>query len=117
MSSPTSPYLFKEGSEENINIIKDLLKEHPHAMFLRKVSREFPDSVLKDIMDMDFGHVYPVLHNQYKVKRVEENVALTVALKKENKTLLSHFIHLRKQEHATFNMLLLLAVMIVINFL
>ena len=116
MSSPTSPYLFKEGSEENINIIKDLLKEHPHAMFLRKVSREFPDSVLKDIMDMDFGHVYPVLHNQYKVKRVEENV-LEVALKKENKTLLSHFIHLRKQEHATFNMLLLVAVMIVINFL
>ena len=115
MSSPTSPYLFKEGSEENINIIKDLLKEHPHAMFLRKVSREFPDSVLKDIMDMDFGHVYPVLHNQYKVKRVEENVAL--ALKKENNTLLSHFIHLRKQEHATFNMLLLVAVMIVMNFL
>jgi hypothetical protein len=121
MSSPTSPYLFKEGTEENINIIKDLLKEHPHAMFLRKVSREFPDSVLKEIMDMDFGHVYPVLHNQYKVKRLEENVAvalaLNVALKKENKTLLSHFIHLRKQEHATFNMLLLVAVMIVINFL
>ena len=119
MSSPTSPYLFKEGSEENINIIKDLLKEHPHAMFLRKVSREFPDSVLKDIMDMDFGHVYPVLHNQYKVKRVEDNVALDfkVALKKENQTLLSHFIHLRKQDHATFNMLLLLAVMIVMNFL
>jgi hypothetical protein len=121
MSSPTSPYLFKEGTEENINIIKDLLKEHPHAMFLRKVSREFPDSVLKEIMDMDFGHVYPVLHNQYKVKRVEENVALAlakeVALKKENKTLLSHFIQLRKKEHATFNMLLLVAVMICINFL
>jgi len=72
MSSPTSPYLFKEGSEENINIIKNLLKENPYAMFLRKVDRSFPDAVLEDIMSIDFGHVYPVLHNQYKVKGLDK---------------------------------------------
>ena len=37
-------------------------------MFLRKVDRSFPDAVLEDIMCVDFGHTYPVLHNQYKVK-------------------------------------------------
>ena len=72
MSSPTSPYLFKEGSEENINIIKNLLKENPYAMFLRKVDRSFPDAALKDIMATDFGHAYLMLHNQYKVKEVKD---------------------------------------------
>jgi hypothetical protein len=68
MSSPTSPYMFKEGTDENINIIYDLLKEHKYAMFLRKVHRTFPDSVLKDIMNKDFNHKYELLHNQAKKK-------------------------------------------------
>lgn len=68
MSSPTSPYLFKEGNEENINIICNLLKENKYAMFLRKVHREFPNSVIKDIMNMDFNHTYELLHNQAKKK-------------------------------------------------
>ena len=50
MSSPTSPYLFKDASAENINIISNLLKENPMAMFLRKVDRSFPDHVLLDLM-------------------------------------------------------------------
>ena len=50
MSSPTSPYLFKDASAENINIISNLLKENPTAMFLRKVDRAFPDHVLLDLM-------------------------------------------------------------------
>ena len=49
MSSPTSPYLFKEASPENINIISNLLKENPHAMFLRKVDRAFPDQPILDL--------------------------------------------------------------------
>ena len=49
MSSPTSPYLFKDASAENINIISNLLKENPMAMFLRKVDRSFPDHVLLDL--------------------------------------------------------------------
>jgi|688.fasta_scaffold179679_2 hypothetical protein len=49
MSSPTSPYLFKEATPENINIISNLLKENPHAMFLRKVDRAFPDQAILDL--------------------------------------------------------------------
>jgi hypothetical protein len=68
MSSPTSPHTFKEGSEENINIICNLLKEHKYTMFLRKVHRNFPDNVLKNIMSKDFNHTYELLHNQAKKK-------------------------------------------------
>uniref|UniRef100_A0A6C0I6W8 Uncharacterized protein n=1 Tax=viral metagenome TaxID=1070528 RepID=A0A6C0I6W8_9ZZZZ len=116
MSSPTSPYLFKEGTEENINIIKDLLKENPYAMFLRKVSREFPDAVLEDIMAADFGHVYSVLHNQYKVKKEKEENSLITTEK--NKSLLSHFLQLRKQNQISHNLLIIVAAIIVfvINF-
>jgi hypothetical protein len=49
MSSPTSPYVFKEATEENINIITNLLKENSNAMFLRKVDREFPDQAILDL--------------------------------------------------------------------
>jgi hypothetical protein len=68
MASPTSPYMFKEGTEENINIICDLLKENKYTLFLRKVHKTFPDSVIKEIMNKDFGHKYELLHNQAKKK-------------------------------------------------
>ena len=54
MSSSTSPYLFKQASQENINLISNLLKENKYAIFLRKVHRSFPDSVIKDIMNDNF---------------------------------------------------------------
>lgn len=53
MSSPTSPHLFKTDSEENINIICNLLKENKFAMFLRKVDPMFPDEAIKQIMYND----------------------------------------------------------------
>jgi hypothetical protein len=68
MSSPTSPHSFIEGSEENINIICELLKENKYAMFLRKVHRSFPDEIIKEIQNKEFNHVYEVLHNQAKKK-------------------------------------------------
>jgi hypothetical protein len=68
MSSPTSPYLFKEATHENINIIKKLLKENKYTMFLRKVDKSFPDETIKTIMNTDFGHTYEILHNQAKKK-------------------------------------------------
>jgi len=68
MSSPTSPYLFKEATPENINIISNILKENKYAMFLRKVHKSFPDSTIKEIMNMDFNHTYDLLHNQAKKK-------------------------------------------------
>jgi hypothetical protein len=118
MSSPTSPYLFKEGSEENINIIKTLLKENPYAMFLRKVDRSFPDAVLKDIMAADFDHVYLLLHNQYKVKVLVKDLEVE-EIEEENNTLISQFIQLHKQIKFGHNLLLIVAAIIVfvINFL
>jgi hypothetical protein len=68
MMSPTSPYLFKEATPENINIISNLLKENKYVMFLRKVHRTFPDSVIKDMMNTNFNHKYELLHNQAKKK-------------------------------------------------
>lgn len=53
MSSPTSPYLFREATDENINIIKNLLKENKYSMFLRKVHWEFPDEKIKEIMEIN----------------------------------------------------------------
>lgn len=66
MTTPTSPYLFKEATEENINIIEKGLKENKYVMFLRKVSPEFPDAALHKIMDTDFGHTYDILYNHAK---------------------------------------------------
>jgi hypothetical protein len=62
MSSPTSPYLFKESTPENINIIINLLKENPQAMFLRKVDREFPDQAILDL----YGNENIVFMNEKK---------------------------------------------------
>jgi hypothetical protein len=78
MSSPTSPYLFKEGTEENINIISNLLKENKYTMFLRKVHRDFPDQIIKDVMNIDFNHKYECLHNQAKKKNNAFNLANSV---------------------------------------
>jgi hypothetical protein len=69
MSSPTSPYLFKDATPENINIIKKLLKENKYSMFLRKVDREFPDDKIYDLMETDFGHKYDSLYNIKESKK------------------------------------------------
>jgi hypothetical protein len=69
MSTPTSPYVFKDASSENINIICNLLKENKYTMFLRKVQTSFPDSVIKDIMNADFRHTYNTLHNKVNKKQ------------------------------------------------
>lgn len=68
MASPTSPYLFKDPTPENINIISNLLKENKYSIFLRKVHKQFPDSAIIDIMNLDFNHTYDTLHNQAKKK-------------------------------------------------
>jgi hypothetical protein len=50
MSSPTSPYLFTDATQENITIINDLLKENKYAMFLRKVHSQFPNNALMQFL-------------------------------------------------------------------
>jgi hypothetical protein len=48
-SSPTSPYLFNEATQENKTWILQEKEKHPFAFFLRKVSPNFPDETLKDV--------------------------------------------------------------------
>lgn len=65
MSSPTSPYLFKEATPENINIISNLLKENSNAMFLRKVDRAFPDQAILDLQEQgDIAFAFKSKSNQ-----------------------------------------------------
>jgi hypothetical protein len=45
-SSPTSPYVFKYGTQEDVEYIGKFIKENKYTMFLRKVSPEFPDEIL-----------------------------------------------------------------------
>jgi hypothetical protein len=70
MSSPTSPYLFKDATPDNINIIKKLLKENKYSMFLRKVDREFPDQTIYDLIETDFDHKYESLYNINETKNI-----------------------------------------------
>jgi len=54
MSSPTSPHVFKEGNEKDIEFIDAALKKQYYAAFIRKVAPEFPDTILrKYIYDND----------------------------------------------------------------
>jgi hypothetical protein len=85
-------------------------------MFLRKVSWEFPDSVIKELWDIDFGHVYPMLHNQYKVK-LEKDELVTINEKNDKSSLLSQFIQLRKQNQFGINLVLLFIIFVFINLL
>lgn len=45
--NPNSPHLFKEGNDVDIKFIENSLDNNKHAMFIRKVSHEFPDEILK----------------------------------------------------------------------
>jgi hypothetical protein len=46
-TSPTSPHIFKEGNEKDIKFIDSSLEKNKHFMFIRKVSPEFPNDILK----------------------------------------------------------------------
>lgn len=47
MTSSTSPHIFKEGNEVDITFIGKELERNEYACFIRKVSPEFPDTILK----------------------------------------------------------------------
>jgi hypothetical protein len=69
MQSPTSPYLFKEATEENMKMIDDFLKKNKYAMFLRKVDRSFPNEALKNVIyNTNYNHNYEITHNVGKRK-------------------------------------------------
>ena len=47
MSSATSPHIFKDADEDDINFINKELERNRYAMFIRKVAPEFSDEVLR----------------------------------------------------------------------
>jgi hypothetical protein len=47
MASATSPYLFKDTNETDIKFIETELDKNKYAMFIRKISPEFPDAILR----------------------------------------------------------------------
>jgi hypothetical protein len=47
VSSPTSPHLFKDGNEEDIQFIENFLANNDFTMFIRKVHPDFPDEILR----------------------------------------------------------------------
>jgi hypothetical protein len=48
MTSPTSPFVFIDGEKRNIEFINNNLKKNKYSIFIRKVSPEFPDEVLRE---------------------------------------------------------------------
>jgi hypothetical protein len=50
MTSPTSPYVFKHGTADDIQFINTFLENHKYTMFLRKVDASFPDEILTEFI-------------------------------------------------------------------
>jgi hypothetical protein len=53
--TPSSPYLFKGVTSNDIAFIKDFLKKNKYTMFLRKVDPMFPDEIIKNIISNSSG--------------------------------------------------------------
>lgn len=51
MTSPTSPYVFINGSHKDIQFIENNLQQHKYAMFIRKISPDFPDEIIFRFMN------------------------------------------------------------------
>lgn len=47
MTSTTSPHIFKDANEQDINFIDKELERNKYTLFIRKVASEFPDNVLR----------------------------------------------------------------------
>jgi hypothetical protein len=47
MTSPTSPYLFLNWNQYDLNFIEKTLRENKYVMFIRKISPDFPDEILE----------------------------------------------------------------------
>jgi len=72
MTSPTSPYLFKNVSNVDIKFIDDSLETNKYAVFIRKVAPEFPDEILrqyifeKDESKLVIREPFIFLYNRHK---------------------------------------------------
>ena len=50
MTSATSPYVFKTGDNEEITFINTAINKNKYAFFLRKIDKNFPDELLRQII-------------------------------------------------------------------
>lgn len=85
MSSATSPYLFKKDTPENRKMIKSLLDANSHAMFIRKVSSDFP---VENLVCLDVDEKKPESRNIHIFIRNSGIIFVLLAM------LLAFFIHI-----------------------
>lgn len=56
MATATSPHLFVNANERDIQFIEKSLK-NPYALFIRKISNEFPDKILEHYIYREHKHI------------------------------------------------------------
>jgi hypothetical protein len=64
-TSPTSPHIFKEGNEKDIKFIDSSLEKNKHFMFIRKVSPEFPNDILKRYIYEKYVEEDEILYSEF----------------------------------------------------
>jgi hypothetical protein len=83
MKNATSPHLFINGTKEELNkdikFIENELQENKYAIFLRKVDHSFPDKIILDFQNHDFGHNYknhfkPKTNWLKKIKKIKDKI-------------------------------------------
>ena len=62
MASATSPHLFKDANDADILFLDTELKKNKCAAFVRKISPEFPDDVLRH-------YIYNVGHSNQTIRK------------------------------------------------
>lgn len=73
MSSATSPYVFKSGDTEEITFINTAINKNKYAFFLRKIDKDFPDDILKQIIS---ENTLPTIEPKINVWRLLKKFAL-----------------------------------------
>jgi hypothetical protein len=78
-SSTTSPHVFKDVNEKDIDFIDKELERNHYAMFIRKVAPEFPDDILRHYIFKNDDDIivlkepYELMYNRYQII-VKKNV-------------------------------------------
>jgi hypothetical protein len=84
-SSSTSPHVFKEANEMDINFIDTELERNKYAVFIRKVAPEFPDEIIRYYIQnqknekLILNEPFEMVYNRYKMI-VEKNIYFLVCI-------------------------------------
>ena len=74
MSSATSPHIFKDADEEDIKFIDRELESNFYAMFIRKVSPEFPDEILRYYIFKEDNELILIEPNEFFIQKCKKNI-------------------------------------------